>query len=291
MHSGNPLSHDRRIAAWQWIWPLLVAALTLPIWQDWWEPGLMIALNRGFSHLPDELWALLSLLGTGWAVYALTVPALWRMPRLMLAWICAAPLASLATHAGKALADSPRPLKVLGPDVLHTIGTPLYHWAMPSGHTLTAFATAAAIYFSLRREGRLRWAWLFLLAFGVGCSRIAFAAHWPADVAMGMALGLLCGMSGAWLAARIPSRYLREQAWLMRIIALLGLPVLYVLCSGAIDARMNRPWQYLFGALMAASLLYFIRKTLRTCVDPAVTSASATAATLPSPSVLGNSRP
>ncbi|MGJ4748713.1 phosphatase PAP2 family protein, partial [Leptospira sp. SA-E8] len=192
----------------------------------------MIALNRAFSHLPDRFWALLSLLGTGWAVYALIVPALWRMPRLMLAWICAAPLASLAAHAGKALVNSPRPLKVLGPDVLHTIGPPLYHWAMPSGHTITAFGTAAAIYFSLRPAGRWRWAWLFVLAFGVGCSRIAFAAHWPADVALGAALGLLCGMSGAWLAACIPPRHLREQAWLMCSIDLVGLPVLYVLCSG-----------------------------------------------------------
>ncbi|MGJ4748473.1 hypothetical protein ACQV5M_19085, partial [Leptospira sp. SA-E8] len=69
---------------------------------------------------------------------------------------------------------------------------------------------------------------------------------------------------------------LREQAWLMRIIALVGLPVFYVLCSGAIDAHMNQPWQYLFGALMVVSLLYFIRKTLRTCADSTVTPASET---------------
>ena len=179
-----------RIAAWHWSLPLLVALVTAPLWLGWYEPAVFYFLNRQFAVLPDIVWSLLSLFGTGWAIYAVTAPALWRAPRLILAWLCAAPLAGLLTRLGKMWAFSPRPLEVLGSEGINVIGEPLFIAAMPSGHSLTAFTAAAAIYFSFAPQGRRHWVWLFVFAFAVACSRIAVGAHWPADASVGAAAGL-----------------------------------------------------------------------------------------------------
>lgn len=259
----NDAVPDRRIAPWHWALPFIVAALTAPLWLGWYEPGVFRTLNRAFMVLPDGFWALLSLFGTGWAIYAATAPALWRAPRIVLAWICAAPLAGVLTRVGKNLADNPRPLEVLGLEGIHVIGEPLFIAAMPSGHALTAFAGAAAIYFAMAPRHRLRWLWLFVLAFGVACSRIAVGAHWPADVSVGAAAGMLSGLTGAWLAGHIPERHLRPQAWLMRGVALLGLHSLYVLWTDEMGFAINLPWQYALGAFLAACLALFAVRSLR----------------------------
>ncbi|MDP3700329.1 MAG: phosphatase PAP2 family protein [Hylemonella sp.] len=252
-----------RIAPWHWALPFVILALSAPLWLGLYEPAVFRTLNRWFSVLPDIVWTLLSLFGTGWAIYAATAPALWRAPRLILSWLCAAPLAGVLTRVGKNLADNPRPLEVLGLEGINVIGEPLFIAAMPSGHTITAFAGAAAIYFALATRQRLRWLWLFVFAFGVACSRVAVGAHWPADVAVGAAAGLLSGLTGAWLAARIPERHLRPQAWLMRGVALFGLYCLYVLWTDEMGFVINLPWQYALGAFLAACLALFASRSLR----------------------------
>ena len=252
-----------RIAAWHWSLPLLVALVTAPLWLGWYEPAVFYFLNRQFAVLPDIVWSLLSLFGTGWAIYAVTAPALWRAPRLILAWLCAAPLAGLLTRLGKMWAFSPRPLEVLGSEGINVIGEPLFIAAMPSGHSLTAFTAAAAIYFSFAPQGRRHWVWLFVFAFAVACSRIAVGAHWPADASVGAAAGLFSGLTGAWLAARIPERLLRPQSWLMRGVALFGVYCLYVLLSDEMGFAINMPYQYALGAFLAACLLVFARRSLR----------------------------
>lgn len=257
-HDAPPVSKPaRRIAPWHWVIPFAVAALTAPLWLGLYEPAVFRTLNRAFSVLPDIVWALLSLFGTGWAIYAVTAPTLWRAPRVILSWLCAAPLAGVLTRVGKDLFFTPRPLEVLGTEGIHVIGEPLFIAAMPSGHAITAFAGAAAIYFSLAPQQRQRWLWLFVVAFGVACSRIAVGAHWPADVSVGAAIGLLSGLTGAWLAARIPQRHLRPQAWLMRGVALFGLYCLYVLWTAEMGFAINMPYQYVLGAFLAGCLLYF----------------------------------
>ena len=261
MHQTPPPA--RTIAPWHWALPFVVAALTAPLWLGLYEPQVFRTLNRWFSALPDIVWALLSLFGTGWAIYAASAPALWRAPRLILAWLCAAPLAGVLTRVGKNMAGNPRPLEVLGPEGIHVIGEPLFIAAMPSGHTITAFAGATAIYFALAPRTRLRWLWLFVVALGVACSRVAVGAHWPADVSVGAAIGLLSGLTGAWLAARIPARHLRPQAWLMRGVALFGLYCLYVLWTDEMGFAINLPYQYALGAFLAACLLVYARHSLQ----------------------------
>ena len=244
--------------------PPLVIVLTAPVWLGLFDPGLFYFFNRQLAALPDIVWSLFSLLGTGWAVFALTAPTLWRAPRVVVAWLCAAPLAGALTRVGKMMADNPRPLEVLDPQTIHLIGEPLFVAAMPSGHTLTAFAAASAIYFSLPPAGRQRFLWLFAVALGVGLSRMAVGAHWPADVAVGAALGLASGLLGAWLCSRIEPQYLRPQSWLVRGVAMFGGYCVYVLLTDKMGFEINLPYKYVLGIFLAACLAVFVVKTLRT---------------------------
>lgn len=256
-----------RIAPWHWALPFIVAAVTAPLWLGLFEPRVFFFINLRLAVVPDIVWSLLSLLGTGWAVFALTSPALWRSPRIIASWLCAAPLAGLLTRLGKMMADNPRPLEVVGSQGVHVIGEPLFIAAMPSGHTLTAFAAATAIYFSLAPQRRLRFLWLFAVAFGVALSRVAVGAHWPADVAVGAALGIFSGLSGVWLCGLIKAQYLQPQGWLMRGVALFGGYSLYVLLTDKMGFEINLPYQYLLGAFLGACLLVFAVKSIRPSIQ------------------------
>ena len=253
----------RAIAPWHWALPFIIVVLATPLWMGLFEPAAFRAVNGWFSVAPDLFWSLLSLFGTGWAIYAASSFTLWRAPRVILSWLCAAPLATVFSRAGKAVANNPRPLEMLGPEGLNLIGEPLYIASMPSGHTLTAFAGATAIYFCLSPQVRKRWLGLFVLALGVGCSRVAVGAHWPADVAVGAAAGMLSGLTGAWLAARIPERHLRVQAWVMRGVGLFGLYCLYVLWTDEMGFAINLPWQRVLAVFLALNLFVFVARTLR----------------------------
>lgn len=260
----NPLSTTpSSISRKHLLLPLLVAALTTPLWLGLFEPDMFYFFNRHLAVLPDIVWSLLSLLGTGWAVYALTAPALLLAPRILLAWLCAAPLAGVLTRVGKMWAFSPRPLEVLAPQTVHVIGEPLFIAAMPSGHTITAFAAATAIYFSLTPGRRHRFLWLFIMALGVGLSRMAVGAHWPADVAVGAALGILSGLVGAWLCSKIKPAHLQPHSGLMRGVALFGLYCAYVLLSDPMGFAQNMAYQYVLAAFLLVNLLRFAVCTLR----------------------------
>ena len=260
--SPDPMENPP-IRPWHWAVPLIVAVITAPLWLSFFEPHVFYFFNQHLQVLPDLTWSLFSLLGTGWGILALTSPALWLRPRLVLAWVCAAPLAGVLTRAGKTWANSVRPLEVLDATTVHVIGEPLYVAAMPSGHTLTAFAAAAALYFVLPALRRGRHLWLFALALGVGLSRMGVGAHWPADVAMGAALGLLCGLSGAWLCGRIPARHQQVQSWLTRALAVLGVYALYVLLTDPMGFVQNLPTQVVLAGFLAINLAVFFAKTFK----------------------------
>lgn len=260
----NPVTRASPLIARKiWLLPWLVLALTSPVWLGIFEPAVFHVLNRQLAVLPDLVWSLLSLLGTGWAVFALTAPALWLSPRIVLSWLCAAPVAGLLTRLGKTWADNPRPLEVLDPQTIHVIGEPLYVAAMPSGHTMTAFAAATAVYFSLAPERRHRFLWLFGLALGVGLSRVAVGAHWPADVSVGAALGIFSGLLGAYLSGKFKENHLQAGSWLVRAVALIGVYSLYVLVTDEMGFVQNLPYQYALAVFLALNLAAFVVKTLQ----------------------------
>jgi membrane-associated phospholipid phosphatase len=248
------------IPARLWLLPPLLLLLGAPLWLHHFEPAMFVAINTWCAPLAAPFWTGLSMLGNAWGVLAITSPLLVRAPRLMWAWLCAAPFAILFARLGKGLIESPRPAAVVDNTQMRIVGELLHNVSMPSGHTLTAFTVASAIYFALPTPGRVKHLWLFGLAAGAGLSRIAVGAHWPGDVAVGTSLGLLAGMLGTRLLARMDAKHLQSTAWSLRLVAGLLVATLAAMLFETQDFDENQPLQYLLAAVVLGSLLVFARQ-------------------------------
>ena len=248
-------------AAWLWcLLPLVIWGLvelsSEPI-------TLFRQLNTTARLLPDSVWVFFNVLGNGWGVFALLCPLLVLAPRALMATLCAGAFAGVVSRTLKLSLQFPRPASVLDPASFHIVGNPLTSLAMPSGHTLTAFALATALYFSVPPSKRRYAAGLFVLAALSGLARVAVGAHWPADVLAGMSIGLFSGMLGATLAQRIPVNLLLAQAWPLRAASAGAALCIYILLTERLDFDETRPFQYLAAAVAALGLTWFVRQTLR----------------------------
>ncbi|MGQ0711852.1 MAG: phosphatase PAP2 family protein [Rhodoferax sp.] len=261
--STAPASRAPVAAPWVWALPLVLLLVGAPLWLHWWEPQMFLAINQGSAVLSPFVWTALSLLGNAWGVLGVTAPLLVWAPRYVWAWLCAAPFAIVFARAGKAFIEHPRPAAVVDNALMRIVGEPLHNVSMPSGHTLTAFAVAAGLYFALPRARRWRYAWLWLLAAATGWSRMAVGAHWPGDVAVGAALGLLSGLLGQHLLARVPAPWLRPRSWAAGAVAALMLAAAYNLSVEALDFAENQGVQWALAALIGASLLLWARQAWR----------------------------
>ena len=246
------------IALRWWLLPLVLLSVSAPLWLHRFEPATFSYLNTLCAPVAAPVWTGLSLLGNAWGILGVTAPLLVLAPRLMWAWMCAAPFAIVFARVGKGLIVSPRPAAEVDNAQMRIVGETLHNVSMPSGHTLTAFAVASAIYFALPEKGRARHLWLFVLAAGTGLSRIAVGAHWPGDVAVGACLGLLAGMLGARLLGKMGTQHLRPTAWSLRLVALLLVGAAYTLLTEEQDFAENRPVQLVLVGVVVVSLVAFV---------------------------------
>lgn len=248
---------------WLWSLPFVLFALSAPLWLHWWEPGMFIYINQQCLPIAPQVWTGLSLLGNGWGVLGLTAPLLVLKPRLMWAWLCAAPFAIVFARTGKALLESPRPAAVVDNSQMRVVGELMHNVSMPSGHTTTAFAVMSAIYFALSPEQKKKHWWLLVLAFGTGVSRIAVGAHWPGDVAVGISLGLLAGLLGNVLLARMTPAHFEARTWPLKVVAILVAVAVYYLVTDELDFAENQPLQRVVAAAATASLLAFAMRSAK----------------------------
>jgi len=246
------------VSARSWWWPLVIFVLSTPLWLQLWEPTLFITINQWCAPVAAEFWTGLSLLGNGWGLLAVTAPLLVFAPRLMVAWLCAAPFAVLFARTGKFLIESPRPAAVVDNAQMRVVGELLHNVSMPSGHTLTAFAIAAGIYFALTVAQRRRHWWLLVLAAGAGLSRIAVGAHWPGDVAVGASLGLLAGLLGHQIWTRLPEQQFAPSAWGPRIAAVLVALSIFHLLTEELDFPENHGVQLVLAVVAGTSLATYL---------------------------------
>ncbi len=77
----------------------------------------------------------------------------------------------------------PRPLAILAS--VHTFGNSFRCSSFPSGHAATVFAAATILSFSYKKFAPL----FYLLAFGVGYSRVYLGLHFLSDVIIGGIIG------------------------------------------------------------------------------------------------------
>ena len=217
--------------------PLIPLSLGFTIYFTDLQTDTFLALNYYTQFLPDWVWTWLTFLGNGWGVFAISFPLLLLAPRLLSAGIISGLFAGLFVLILKPIINLPRPAALLGGGDIYLIGEPLLQNAMPSGHTLTAFAIASAYFFSIEPSRRRPLYLLFVISTLVGISRIAVGAHWLTDVLVGASLGIWCGFFGALISKRIPdSQLIPTQLW-PKIIAGFGIVCLYMLLTTAIDAN------------------------------------------------------
>jgi membrane-associated phospholipid phosphatase len=111
-------------------------------------------------------------------------------------------IATATTQVLKRLVNRPRPYETftgIFPDSYEE------GKSFPSGHTTTAFSTAASLTLTTKK-------WYiavpaFVWATGVGYARINMGQHYPSDVMMGALIGTASGFASHWLMKKItPSK-------------------------------------------------------------------------------------
>ena len=247
-----------------WFIPLAPLALASAIYFGELQSSSFLYLNELARALPDTLWAWLTFLGNGWGVFAITFPLLLLAPRILTAGIFAGAIAAITSTTLKSYFDLPRPAGVLADGSFYRLGEPLLHKAFPSGHTLTAFAVAAAFYFSCDKDKRKPVLLLFVIAALVGLSRSAVGAHWLTDVLGGAGFGIWCGMLGALFASYMPQHYFSPKSIWLRLVAIGGVTAIYAHLTQIIDHQLNLPLQYVSVAILLITLAFFIKAQFNT---------------------------
>jgi membrane-associated phospholipid phosphatase len=242
-----------------WCIPLLPLCLAIAIYFGELQTPTFLFINRYTQLLPDILWAWLTFIGNGWGIFALCFPLLLLAPRLLSAGLLASLIGGTISQILKPLLELPRPAGVLALEDFYRIGEPLLNRAMPSGHTLTAFAVVSGIYFASDRDKRASLWWVFIIASFSGISRNALGAHWLTDVLAGCAIGLWSGMLGAVLVRFIPEKQMAANQIGPRLLALGGLATIYVLLTQTLDSELNQSLQYACVALIRINLALFIK--------------------------------
>jgi membrane-associated phospholipid phosphatase len=242
-----------------WLIPLLPIALATAIYFGEFQSSSFLFVNRFTQILPDTLWAWLTFFGNGWGIFAMAFPLLLLAPRLLTAGIFTGLIAALASTFLKSWFDLPRPAGLLEDGSFYRIGEPLLNRAFPSGHSITAFAIASTLYFSVDSEKRRPMLLIFVMAAMVGLSRSAVGAHWLTDVLAGAGVGMWCGMVGAILAKFIPDDQLLPTKIMPRLIAIAGALSIYVHLTQIMDLELNLPLQYASIAVIVLTLVYFIK--------------------------------
>lgn len=171
-----------------------------------------LALNQWGTMMPDRVWVVFTTLGNKMFALSLLLIVAWKYPKLLLVALLAIISEIVFSTGLKTYFDAPRPTDLLEVGRYHLIGDKVSGHSFPSGHTMSAFAVAAAIgLYSSRRSVLLV---MLLLASLSGLSRIMIGVHWPADVTLGAALGIACGYIALLIAQRI-TLYLTTLKWLV----------------------------------------------------------------------------
>lgn len=167
---------------------------------------LFLWLNKNLQVLPDAFWSNMTFVAdTLFAVAVLAVAACFR-PAMFNSGLVLLIIGALFVQGLKPALDILRPAAVLGVDAIHIIGPVLKNHSFPSGHSFTALATAGLVSLYLPGSG-LNKALLTIIILVTGLtaalSRAAVGAHWPMDILVGSAAGLLFAILAKTLTERI----------------------------------------------------------------------------------------
>ncbi len=208
----NKRERDRSDPFWMsrktWVWAAVCAVLLPLIFLE--DGPIRILLKDHRIQAIFDLMRILTWLGHGWILAAVAAALFgigrWRkqlrLKQAAALSLIALAVSGLAVQAIKHLIGRPRP-KLADQGVLNW--GPSFqtgHDSFPSGHAVSAFALAAVLS-SFYPAGR--WIW-YSLAVLAAFTRVYIGAHFPSDVFVGAALGLLIGI---W-TARLKLEWLKS---------------------------------------------------------------------------------
>jgi len=181
-------------------------------------PRELIHMKINGWHTPflDQLFKLWTLLGDGWVVLMIVLIPLGIKIRYSLVLFAGYTISGLAAQLIKRLffSETARPVKYfefngIDYDLYLVPGVEMHGWhSFPSGHTATAFGVLFGL--SLILQSRFGQFVAFILATGVGYSRMYLSQHFLMDVTAGAFVGLMGGYIGWWWIERY------EKEWLNR---------------------------------------------------------------------------
>ena len=138
--------------------------------------------------------SVLTVVGSGWTMIPIASLAAFKRTRAHALWLIALLVSvSIAVFSIKALVGRARPCSSLAEVhalVFHAPTDPSF----PSGHAAGAFAVAAFVTFELAVHPLAKVA-MFVIAAGIGLSRIVLGVHFPSDVLAGALLGIVAALS------------------------------------------------------------------------------------------------
>jgi len=182
-----------------WLPPIIILAASLAIFVMNGNSDLFLMTNSPHTFPGDRFWLYATVIGDSALLLVVLLPFVGRQPRILWHILIAAIFATVMVQLLKNGLGLPRPLSVLG-DRVHVIGPELSRKSFPSGHSAAVFTLVSV--FWLRSVTLFLTIPATLLAIIVAYSRLAVGAHWPLDIAGGMLIGWLAGVSAEFLGVK-----------------------------------------------------------------------------------------
>jgi membrane-associated phospholipid phosphatase len=175
-------------------------------------PFFLLLNGNGGSWL-DNIFLAWTFLGDGWMWVIVVLLTAYLQRKKLLLVLCCIAVSTLLAQGGKHLlfpdelrpAADPRELPAI-----HTVpGVELHtSQSFPSGHTSAAFTIFLLACYLIPHRSTLPVG--FILALGVGYSRIYLSQHFPVDVAAGMVVGSLTIVISIYLESIFPKKQKNE---------------------------------------------------------------------------------
>jgi len=198
---------------WFFIPYVIVLAICLVIKLTYTREDIYYAVNSMYSNWADAAAPYITNIGSGWTVVGATLLMLLFNYRYAFLFATANIVTAIVAQTLKHYFDAPRPQLYFKDqlDRIHfVLGTEqLSLHSFPSGHTVSAFASAMVITYFCRNK--LLGFPLFLIAALVGYSRMYLSQHFFEDVTAGSAIGVV--VTAIWLYWAEGREFLKSEKW------------------------------------------------------------------------------
>lgn len=166
----------------------------------WFDYTILDWFQSIHSEILTRIFQWITILGEGgalWVAVALTL-LVWKKTRVIGVTMLVALLFTLLVGnlTLKPLVARPRPCW-RHPEIPLLIANPK-DFSFPSGHAMSSFAAATALFMWNRRAG----VFAILMAVVMAATRMYFYVHYPTDILAGMLIGIFLGILAYWIVKR-----------------------------------------------------------------------------------------